>query len=127
MNKNTLIENIAEKTQLTKKDTEQVIDTILTGIADALAKGENVDVRGFGSFQVNGKKERQGRNPRTGEAITIAPRNVVVFKPSKELAGRVNGGAIIGDVPDGATSVDDIPAAQLSEGSAKVHGDKLDL
>ena len=90
MTKNNLIDHIAETTQSTKKDAERVIDAVLGQITEALAKGEKVDLRGFGSFQANGKKERQGRNPKTGETITIAAKTVAVFKPSKELAERVN-------------------------------------
>jgi DNA-binding protein HU-beta len=119
MNKTNLIEQIAQSTDRTKKEAEQVIDAVLTAIADALEKGEKVDLRGFGSFQVNGKKERQGRNPKTGETLTIAARNVAVFKPGRELSDRVNGIRA-----EGGTTAD---SAQLSEGSAKVHGDKLDV
>jgi integration host factor subunit beta len=115
MTKNTLIDQVSEATQSTKKDAELVVDVVLNSIADALAKGEKVDLRGFGSFQVAGKKERQGRNPRTGETMTIPARNVALFKPSKELAVRVNG-----------TGQDtDSDVAQPSEGSTKVHGDKI--
>ena len=88
-------------------------------------KGERVDLRGFGSFQVSGKKERQGRNPKTGEALTIAARNVAVFKPSRELAERVNGATPSDRSADEGT-LDSLPNAQISEGSAKLHGDKID-
>ena len=88
--KNTLIDHVAEVTQGTKKDAERVIEAILTSITAALLKNEKVDLRGFGSFQVSDKKERQGRNPQTGATITIAARSVAVFKPSKELAVRLN-------------------------------------
>src|SRR5215203_1883544 len=91
MTKANLIDHVVEATKGTKKEAEQVIDAVLASITDALVKGEKVDLRGFGSFQVSGKKERQGRNPRTGEAMTIAARNVAVFKPSKELTSRLNG------------------------------------
>jgi nucleoid DNA-binding protein len=117
MTKNNLIDAVSEATKGTKKDTEVLVDAVLTTIADALAKGEKVDLRGFGTFQVNGKKERQGRNPRTGETMTIAARTVAVFKPSKELSGRVNAGA----TDDAGLDTD----AQPSEGSTKVHGDKI--
>jgi DNA-binding protein HU-beta len=115
MTKNNLIDHVSEAKQGTKKDAELAIDAVLASIVDALTKGEKVDLRGFGSFQVSGKKERQGRNPRTGETMTIAARNVAAFKPSKELSGRLNGTA-----QDG---VDDV--AEPSEGSTKVHGDKI--
>jgi integration host factor beta subunit len=90
MTKNNLIEQVVETTQCNKKDAEQIVEAVLSQITDALAKGEKVDLRGFGSFQANRKKERQGRNPQTGETMTIAAKTVAVFKPSKELAERVN-------------------------------------
>ena len=121
MRKADLIDEVAQTTDRTKKEVEQLVEAALEGIASALERGENVDLRGFGSFQVSGKKERQGRNPKTGEALTIAARNVAVFKPGKELAQRVNG-MMSNDGP-----VDDVKRAQLSDGSAKLHGDKIDI
>jgi nucleoid DNA-binding protein len=90
MNRNNLIDQIAETAGSSKQDAEQIVDAVLGQIAEALRNGEKVDLRGFGSFQVRGKKERQGRNPRTGETMTIPAKKVAVFKPSKELAERVN-------------------------------------
>jgi DNA-binding protein HU-beta len=120
MTKNNLIDQIAEKAERTKRESEHLVDAVLTAIAEALGRGEKVDLRGFGSFQVSEKKERQGRNPRTGEVMTIAARKAVAFKPSKELAERVNGPATAaGAGGDGALH------AQPAEGSAKVHGDKI--
>jgi len=124
MTKNNLIDHIAEATQSAKKDTEQIIDAVLASITEALLKGEKVDLRGFGSFQVSVKKERQGRNPRTGETMTIAARKVAVFKPSKELSGRLNG------TPEESlknSGVNTDTVAQPQQGSEKVHGDKIDV
>ncbi len=90
MTKSDLIDHVAETTQSTKKEAEQVIDAVLSQITEALANGEKVDLRGFGSFQATAKKERQGRNPQTGNTMTIAAKTVAAFKPSKELADRVN-------------------------------------
>src|SRR6266436_5484986 len=90
MTKNNLIDCVSEATKGTKKDAELVVDLVIDSITEALVKGEKVDLRGFGSFHVSGKKERQGRNPRTGQTMTIAARNVAVFKPSTELVGRLN-------------------------------------
>ena len=90
MTKTNLIDQVAEATEFSKKDTERVIEAVLGQIAESLGKGEKVDLRGFGSFQASQKKERQGRNPHTGEAITIAAKTVASFKPGKELAERVN-------------------------------------
>lgn len=111
--KNNLIDHVAQTTQSTKREAEQMLDAVLGGITEALGRGEKVDLRGFGSFQVSGKKERQGRNPRTGETMTIPARSVAVFKPSKELADRVNTAGAGGG------------AAEPAEESAKVHGDKI--
>jgi DNA-binding protein HU-beta len=122
MTKNNLIDHVSEAMKGTKKDAELAVDAILASIVDALSKGEKVDLRGFGSFQVTGKKERQGRNPRTGETMMIAARNVAVFKPSKELSGRLNGTS--GDETGGVNAE---PVAEPQEGSLKVHGDKLDV
>jgi DNA-binding protein HU-beta len=122
MTRNNLIDHVAKVTQGTKNETERLIDAVLASITEALAKGEKVDIRGFGSFQVSGKKERQGRNPRTGETMTIAARNVAVFKPSKELSARLNGTATGREEPGGTNNT----VAQPQEGSAKIHGDKLD-
>ena len=90
MTKSTLIEQVAAATQGTKKEIEQIIEAVLAALTEALTKGEKVDLRGFGRFQVNERKERPGRNPKTGETMTIAARSVAVFKPSKELSGRLN-------------------------------------
>ena len=123
MTKTNLIDQVAEATKGTKKETEQLLDAVLASITEALVKGEKVDLRGFGSFQVSGKKERQGRNPRTGETMTIAARNVAVFKPSKELSSRLNGTSE--DQAGTGATTDTI--AQPSQGSAKIHGDKIDI
>lgn len=123
MTKNNLIDSVSEATKGTKKDAELVVDLVIHIITEALVKGEKVDLRGFGSFQVSGKKERQGRNPRTGETLTIAARNVAVFKPSKELCGRVNGATQDDGEARGTATADTV--AQPSEGSTKIHGDKI--
>ncbi len=68
-----------------------MIEAFITEVSGALAKGEKVDLRGFGNFVAREKKARQGRNPKTGETIEIAARKAVAFKPSKELASKVNG------------------------------------
>lgn len=91
MTKTQLIDAVANTSGHTKKDLEAVVDAVLDQVGEALSKGEKVDLRGFGSFVARDKKARQGRNPKTGETIEIAARKAVAFKPSKELAGKVNG------------------------------------
>jgi nucleoid DNA-binding protein len=88
--KTQLIDAVANTSGHTKKDLETVIDAVLEQVGETLSKGEKVDLRGFGSFVAREKKARQGRNPKTGATIEIAARKAVAFKPSKELAGKVN-------------------------------------
>ena len=116
--------SVTQATQGTKNETERLIDAVLASITEALAKGEKVDLRGFGSFQVSGNKERKGRNPRTGETMTIAARNLAVLKPSKELSGRLNGDSE-DEAEAGDVNIDTL--AQPQQGCEKVHGDKLDV
>ncbi len=116
MTKNNLVDYVAANTQRTKKEAEQVIDSMLEGIAEALGRGEKVELRGFGSFQVSDKKERQGRNPRTGEIMTIAARKGAAFKAGKELLERLSASSAPGEL-----------AAEPAEGPAKTHGDKINV
>ena len=84
-----MIEKVAAKTELKKSEVEVAVDSVLSTIAEALRSNERVDLRGFGSFVVKARKERQGRNPRTGETITIAAKRDAGFKPSKELTEKL--------------------------------------
>ena len=89
MTKQQLIEKVAAKTELKKSEVEVAVDSVLAMIAEALQANERVDLRGFGSFVVKDRKERQGRNPRTGETITIAAKRDASFKPGKELTEKL--------------------------------------
>jgi nucleoid DNA-binding protein len=89
MTKQQLVEKVAVKRGMPKADVESVVDAVLETIAEALQSDERVDLRGFGSFVVKDKKARQGRNPRTGETITIAARRDAGFRPGKELTERL--------------------------------------
>jgi len=85
MTKQLLIAAVATKTGQGKQEVEAVVDAVLATIAETLQSNERVDLRGFGSFVVKEKKARQGRNPRTGETISIAAKRDAGFKPGKEL------------------------------------------
>ncbi len=89
MNKQDLIGLVAEKTGLSKKESDAAITTTIEGIADALAKGDKVQLVGFGTFEVRQRQARDGRNPSTGEAIKIAASKVPAFKPGKALKDKV--------------------------------------
>jgi len=96
MTKSVLIEKIAEKISqdagISKKQTEVIIDTVFDSIKDALAKGEKVEIRGFGNFRLRERRARQARNPKTGESVEVPPKKVPFFKVGKELREMVNKG-----------------------------------
>ncbi|MBZ0159643.1 HU family DNA-binding protein [Candidatus Methylomirabilis sp.] len=87
MTKADLVELVAAQVCLTKKDTEIVVDTILEGIARALASEDDgkVELRGFGSFRTRQRRARQGRNPQSGDPVHVPPKRIPFFKPGKDL------------------------------------------
>jgi nucleoid DNA-binding protein len=89
MTKADIVDQIAERTGLTKKDVAETVDNFLNAVARALANGHHIEIRGFGTFRVKDRKSRIARNPRTGEAVPVPPRKVPVFKVSKELKDMV--------------------------------------
>lgn len=91
MTKADLVEVVADQTGLTKKDAAVAVDSLIEAISQALTDGRNIEIRGFGSFKVKSRKGRMARNPRTGEQVQVPARDVPVFKPSKDLKGRVAG------------------------------------
>jgi DNA-binding protein HU-beta len=103
MTKQQLIEKAAAKTELKKSEVEAVVDTALELIAETLRSNERVDLRGFGSFAVKERKERQGRNPRTGDTITIAAKRDARFKPGKELTESLAQAKTV-ETPEGGVS-----------------------
>lgn len=93
MTKSELIESIAAKqTQLSVKDVELAIKTMIEHMAQTLASGERIEIRGFGSFSLHYRAARTGRNPKTGDSVTLTGKYVPHFKPGKELRDRVNQG-----------------------------------
>jgi len=91
MTKSELIERLAnQQNQLSAKDVELVVKTILEHMAQALALGDRIEIRGFGSFSLHFREPRVGRNPKTGESVMLDGKYVPHFKPGKELRGRVN-------------------------------------
>ena len=90
MNKTELIAAVAGKTNITKKDTEAVIAATLDAITEALAKGDKVQLAGFGIFEVKTREARTGRNPRTGETMEIAASKVPSFKAYNGLKDSVS-------------------------------------
>ncbi len=85
MTKAELVEKVAERIDLTKKQTEVIVNTVFQSITEALARGDKVELRGFGSFRVRHRHSREGRNPKTGTTVHIPAKKVPFFKAGKEL------------------------------------------
>ena len=90
MTKADLVEKIAAQMELSKKDSEIVVNTVFRSIIDALAIGDKVELRGFGSFRTRHRRSRTGRNPKTGEKVAVPKKKVPFFKPGKNLKKLVN-------------------------------------
>lgn len=91
MIKSELVLKIAEQNpHLYQRDVENIVNAILDTIADALARGDRVELRGFGAFSVKKRDARTGRNPRTGETVSVAEKVIPVFKTGKEMRLRLN-------------------------------------
>ena len=91
MTKRELIERLAERVkELSQKDAELIVNTIFDSMTEALAAGDRIEIRGFGSFQVKRRRPREGRNPRTGEKVSVEEKRVPFFKVGKELKERVD-------------------------------------
>lgn len=91
MNTTDLADHIADAHGVTKADARKIVDDVIAAIADAAAKGDEVALNGFGKFKVKDSPARQGRNPSTGAAITIAASKKLTFAPAKALKDKLNG------------------------------------
>ncbi len=91
MNRSELTETLAQKQKLTNSEAAKIISTLLNSMSEALGNGENVEIRGFGSFSVREYDSYTGRNPKTGEKVTVKPKKLPYFKVGKELREAVNG------------------------------------
>src|SRR6266849_5403326 len=93
MTKADLVEEVVRVTELPRKESEIVVETIFESIIQALQGGDKIEIRGFGSFRTRPRRGRIGRNPKTGAKVEVPPKRIPFFKPSKELKDYVNGGA----------------------------------
>lgn len=89
MNKTELVNAVAEKADFSKKDAEKAVSAVIESITDALTQGEKIQLVGFGTFEVRERAEKQGRNPRTGEAMTVPASKLPAFKAGKALKDAV--------------------------------------
>ena len=85
-----LIEEVLRISELPRKESETIVETIFESIIDALQKGDKIEIRGFGSFRTRQRRGRVGRNPKTGEKVEVPAKKIPFFKPSKELKDFVN-------------------------------------
>jgi integration host factor subunit beta len=98
-----LIEEVLRVTELPRKESETIVETIFESIIDALQKGDKIEIRGFGSFRTRQRRGRVGRNPKTGEKVEVPAKKIPFFMPSNELKEFVN------------TAAAEAPAAAPSE------------
>lgn len=92
MTKRDLIEEVAQQyPRFSRRDAEVMVNAVFDSMTDALAKGERIEIRGFGSFIVKQRAAREGRNPRTGDTVSVAAKKTPLFKVGKELRLRVDG------------------------------------
>lgn len=99
MTRSELVERLAARMgHLSLRDAEQAVRSIFDGMTQALAKGHRIEIRGFGSFSVNHRKPRLGRNPRSGESVSVPEKRVAHFKPGKILRAAVE------DIPESTSA-----------------------
>ncbi|MBF0622169.1 MAG: integration host factor subunit beta [Magnetococcales bacterium] len=91
MTKSELIDALSQRKDLSRKEAEIVVSTVLKEISDALGRQDRVELRGFGSFSVKVRPSREGRNPKTGDKVQVSEKRVPFFKAGKELRQRVDG------------------------------------
>jgi integration host factor subunit alpha len=96
MTKADIVEKVYEKIGFSKKEASELVEMVFGSLKDRLVKGEKVKISGFGKFEVREKKSRIGRNPQTGDRITISARRVLNFSPSQVLKAMLNGQDITG-------------------------------
>jgi integration host factor subunit beta len=98
MTKSGLIEDVARRTpHISKRDTEVVVNTIFDSMVEALKRGDRIEIRGFGSFQVKVREARDGRNPKTGEPVHITAKRTPFFKVGKELKEMVDSRPLVAE------------------------------
>ena len=90
MTKAELVDEVSRVSDLTKKHSEVIVDTLFRSIINALHRGEKIELRGFGSFRLRRREPRKGRNPKTGEKVDVPSKRVPYFKPGKELKQLIN-------------------------------------
>src|ERR1700741_722628 len=106
MTKAELIEEVSRVVEMTRKDSEVIVEAIFDSIVRSLRTNDKIEIRGFGSFRTRQRQSRIGRNPKPAARVEVPPKRIPFFKPSKELKDLVNGSAPSGASPahPGATA-----------------------
>ncbi len=91
-----LVEEVSRVTELPRKESEAVVETVFDSIIAALQSDDKIEIRGFGSFRTRQRRGRIGRNPKTGAKVEVPPKKIPYFKPSKELKDHVNSPQVAG-------------------------------
>jgi integration host factor subunit beta len=107
MTKAELIDEVSKVVEMTRKDSEIIVETIFDSIVSSLHKGDKIEIRGFGSFRTRQRQPRVGRNPKTGSRVEVPSKRIPYFKPSKELRDLVN---VSGRAPESAAETQAAPA-----------------
>ena len=111
MTKADLIEEVARITDVTRRDSEVIVETIFDSIVHSLRAGDKIEIRGFGSFRTRQRNSRVGRNPKTGDRVEVPAKKIPFFKPSKELKDLVN------NAPASAMAAAPSPSGARTSGS----------
>ncbi|MBI3696116.1 MAG: integration host factor subunit beta [Acidobacteria bacterium] len=110
MTKADLIEEVSRVVEMTRKESEVIVETIFDSIVKSLRSGDKIEIRGFGSFRTRQRQARIGRNPKSGERVDVPAKRIPFFKPSKELRDIVNGAAAA--APVAASAPEGFPTSQ---------------
>ena len=110
MTKADLIEEVSRAVEMSRKDSEVIVETVFDSIVKTLRSGDKIEIRGFGSFRTRERKPRVGRNPKTGARVEVPAKKIPFFKPSKELKDVVNGTEAAGSPAPPATPAPSGPA-----------------
>jgi integration host factor subunit beta len=118
MTKAELIDEVSKVVEMTRKDSEIIVETIFESIVNSLHKGDKIEIRGFGSFRTRQRQPRVGRNPKTGSRVEVPSKRIPYFKPSKELRDLVNQSATAGNASGNSTAATENepePASTVSD------------
>ncbi len=115
MTKADLIEEVSRVVEMTRKESEIIVETIFDSIVKSLRAGDKIEIRGFGSFRTRQRQARIGRNPKSGDRVEVPAKRIPFFKPSKELRDIVNGSASA-TAPGAAPSPAPVP--EIAPGAA---------